>query len=153
MVWKIHIQINSPKKHFLLVNHTSNKWVQGLREFGGIKIKRHKIPVILKTQTAGEFDSKAWSTNPLDFYFSERLWVIPGLVGGWLPDSCTATNSWTNPSLLLSLGAHKFFSCPTGWCTSLQKLPFSLADQSQEYSESSRYNLLSTRSGFTFYLQ
>lgn len=51
-----------------------------------------------------EFDSKAGNTNPLfDFHFSERLGVIPGLVGGWLPDSCTATHSWTDQSFVESL--------------------------------------------------
>lgn len=61
--------------------------------------------MILKKE-AGEFDSKVGNTNPLfDSHLSERLGVIPGLVGGWLPNSCTATHSLGLISVLSSLCA------------------------------------------------
>lgn len=47
---------------------------------------------------AEEFDSKAERTNVISTLL-QRPEVIPGLVGGWLPDSCTATHSWTHTAL------------------------------------------------------
>lgn len=54
------------RKNILLVNHTSNKWVQGLREFDGIPTKRHKYHKILKKESRGiwfqswEYKSSVW---------------------------------------------------------------------------------------------
>lgn len=102
------------------------------------------------------FQSWKYKSNPLFvFHFCERLRVIPGLVGGWLADSCTATHSWSDRILWLSPSAQlQSRSCPTGWCAErvYKNSPFRPAWLQPEAKEAAHSNQSGMSSSDTFRL-